>query len=97
MSQTFKQFIQSYDKDTIQDIADHGCASACVSDMIYYQETAALYDKHCEELHDVLDDFKDNFGEWPDYVVNNLGSVSLFKNAVVWLVAEIYAQEAVNV
>ena len=96
MSNTFKQLIQSYDQDTIQEIAGHGCASACVSGMIYYQETTALYDTHCEELHDVLADFKDNFGEWPDYVVNNLGEVSLFKNAVVWFVAEIYAQEAIN-
>lgn len=94
--QTFKQFIQSYEQDTLQAIADHGCASACVSGMIYYQETTDLYDRYCVELHEALDDFKDNFGEWPDYVINNLGCVSLFKNAVVWFVAEIYAQGAIN-
>lgn len=98
MSQsTFKQFIAQYDTDTLQDIAGHGCASACVSGMIYYQETADLYDLHCVELHEALNEYKENFGEWPQYVTDNLGYVSLFKNAIVWFVAEMYAQEAVNV
>jgi hypothetical protein len=95
-NQTFKQFIQSYDQDTIQDIADHGCASACVSGMIYYQETTDLYDLHCVELHEALDEYKECMGEWPSYVTDNLGCASLFKNSVVWLVAEIYAQELTN-
>lgn len=93
---TFKHFITEYDQDTLQDIAEHGCASACISGMIYYQETTDLYDRHCVELHEALDEYKENFGEWPSYVTDNLGCASLFKNAVVWLVAEIYAQEAVN-
>lgn len=92
---TFKELIAEYDTDTLESIADHGCASACVSGMIYYQETSDLYDRHCVELHEALDDYKECVGEWPKYVTDNLGCVSLFKNAVVWFVAEVYAQSIV--
>ena len=94
MSQfTFKNFIQSYDQDTLQSIAKYGCASACVKGLIYYQETAELYDNYCVELHEAVDGYKECFGEWPKYIIDNLGCASLFKNAVVWFVAEMYAQE----
>ena len=94
-TQTFKQWVSEYDQDTLHDIATHGCSGG-VAGMIYYQETGDLYDRHCVELHEVLENYKENFGEWPEYIINELGCATTFKNAVVWFVAEVYAQELVE-
>jgi len=32
-------------------------------------------------------------GEYPDYIIKHLDSATSFKNAVVWFVAEWYADE----
>ena len=61
--------------------------------MIYYNQTNDLYDKYCEELHDVLGNYIEEIGCAPDYIVQYLGDVVGFKNAMVWFVAEVYAQE----
>ena len=40
----FKDYLlNTYDKEDIKTIAEHGCASACCSGIIYYRETADLY------------------------------------------------------
>lgn len=94
MTQTFKQWmIDQYDQEELYTITEHGCISGCAGGLVYYSETCDLYDKHAEELHDALNDYKDSHGEWPAYVIENLGSVISFKNAVVWFVAELYAYE----
>ena len=96
MSQdTFKQWIAEYQQDTLNDITTHGCSGG-VSGMIYYQETNDLYDRYCVELHEAIDEYKQCVGEWPEYITNELGCSTTFKNAVVWFVAELYAQQLIN-
>jgi hypothetical protein len=46
-----------------------------------------------DELHDIISEYKEMTGEMPDYIVKNLYSGTQFKNAVVWFVAEWYADE----
>lgn len=97
MSNTFKQFIiNSYDAQELQEIAEHGCASGCAHGLIYYSDTVKAYEEHKDSLHAMLQDYKDNFGEWPSYITDNLGDYTQFANTVVWLCAEIVAQETVN-
>jgi hypothetical protein len=92
--QSFKQWmIDNYTPEELQDIARQGCISGAASGLIYYRETVAAYDKYGEELHDVISDYRENYGEYPPYVVDALSSIDGFKNAVVWFVAEVYAQE----
>lgn len=94
MSNTFKQWmIDHYEIEELYTITEHGCISGCAGGLIYYSETCDIYDKFSNELHDALNDYKDQMGEWPSYVTENLGSVISFKNAVVWFVAEVYAYE----
>ena len=94
---TFKQWLKdTYDHTDLQAIAEHGCQSGVAGGMIYYHETCALYDKHAEELHDMLYEHEQNFGDMPQYVIENLGCIKGFKNAVVWFCAEVLAQDMTN-
>lgn len=91
---TFKEWMhKSYDSEDFFSIAEHGCVSGCASGLIYYSETTALYDKYCDELHKVLGEWIDMTGEAPEYITKHLDSASSFKNAMVWFVAEFYADE----
>jgi hypothetical protein len=95
-TQNFKQWMKdTYDREELETIAQHGCQSG-VGGMIYYSETCALYDKHAEEMHDMIYEYKENFGDFPQYIIEELGCFTGFKNAVVWLCAEMIAQEMTN-
>jgi hypothetical protein len=98
MTKTFKQWMSDqYDTDTLNEIATHGCISGIASGLIYYTETTAIYEQYAEELHAAYGDYVSEVGEPVAYVVENMGEVSMFKNALVWFVAELYAQELTNV
>jgi hypothetical protein len=93
---TFKEFITSYDIEELQAIAEHGCASAAPGGMIYYSETTDLYNQHCNELHEVIGEWVDEIGFIPEYIAENIGDASTFKNGIVWAVAEYYANDILN-
>jgi hypothetical protein len=97
MSNTFKQWmIERYEAEELNEISMHGCVTGCAHGLIYYTETSAIYDQYAEELHRVYGDYVSEIGEPVSYVVENMGEVSMFKNALVWFVAELYVQELVN-
>jgi hypothetical protein len=94
---TFKEYIVStYEQDELKDIAEHGCASAAPGGMIYYSETTALYNQHCDELHEVIGEWVDEIGFIPEYIAENIGDAQTFKNSIVWAVAEYYANDILN-
>ena len=91
--QTFGNWMKSsYDREELEDIARYGCSGG-IGGMIYYHETNALYDLHAEELHDMIYEYEQSTGEMPRYVIDELGCLTGFKNAVVWFCAELMAQE----
>lgn len=93
MNNAFTQWLQdNYTQNELADMANHGCTGG-VGGMIYYTETEELYKRFSSELHDILDNFKDQVGEWPDYVVRELGHYPSFCNSVVWFCSEFIAQE----
>lgn len=93
---TFKQFLaDTYSVDVLKEISEHGCASYAPGEMIYYSETCALYDLHCEELHEVIGYWTDEIGFLPNYILEHIGDAKSFKNAIVWVVAEYYANEMI--
>lgn len=95
---TFLQWMENqYDQDELQDIAMHGCASVCAGGLIYYSETSAIYDIFADELHEQITQFQSDIGEagLPEYITSNFTPVYSFKNAVVWFVAELYANQLV--
>jgi len=93
MQNEFKTWLKdNYSHNELADIANHGCAGG-FGGMIYYRETEAIYRKYAHELHDILAEYKDNVGNYPDYVTDELGHFPSFANAVVWLCSEMVAQE----
>lgn len=88
----------NYTIEELNDIATHGCVSGCAGTMIYYEDTTNLYNEFTRELHDVLASEIENFGECPRFITEALGSgsPSVFRNAMVWFVAETYAFQLVN-
>ena len=93
MQNEFKQWlIDNYSHNELADIANHGCSGG-VGGMIYYKETEAIYRKFAPELHDILAEYQDQVGNFPDYVIDDLGHFPSFANSVVWLCSEMVAQE----
>jgi hypothetical protein len=93
MKQTFKQWMHStYDRAELKEIAECGCICG-IHSMTYYSETCALYDLHADELHDLVYNYEQENGIVPAYIVDHLGYLTGFKNAMVWFAAECYAQE----
>lgn len=93
MENEFKTWLKdNYSQNELADIANHGCSGG-VGGMIYYNQTEGIYKKYTQELHDILAEYKDNVGNYPDYVIDELGHFSSFANAVVWLCSEMVAQE----
>lgn len=98
MTNQFKQWLKdTYDRQELQEISQYGCESGVAGGMIYYSETCALYDKHAEELHNVIWQYEQDTGVLPEYIIKHLGDLTGFKNAMVWFVAEVYAQEMTSV
>jgi trehalose-6-phosphatase len=89
----FQEFIiDKYDLQELQDIAKHGCENVAPHGMITYIETKNLYDNYAIDLHAILAHYKEEFGEYPNSVLECLGCGILFYNSVVWFCAEYVAQ-----
>lgn len=88
---TFEQYLtDNYNTEELQDIARHGCQGG-VPGMIYYAETTEIYQRFASDLHDILDTFISEQGYFPEFISKNIGSKSLFYNAMVWFCAEVIA------
>lgn len=93
MKNQFKQWmIETYSHNEMADMANHGCAGG-VGGMIYYTETANLYKRFSEELHEIVAEYHDAVGQWPNYVADEMGDFVRFANAMVWFCAEWVANE----
>jgi hypothetical protein len=91
---TFKQYLlDTYTSDELKDIAEYGCESGLAHTMIYYTDTNALYELHCDELHETLGNLIDDIGFVPQFITNHIGDSVCFKNAMVWTIAEYYAND----
>ena len=92
---TFKQWMQAqYEPQELKEIAEHGCASAAPGGMIYYTETTDLYNRFAEDLHDIVGDYMQSTGQDDlKYLSDNLGDAVQFRNAMVWLCAELVAYD----
>ena len=93
---SFYDFMKSYDIETLQAITEQGCINGVAGGLIYYSETNDLYDQFAHELHEQLGKWIDEIGETPDFITKELGFCSGFKNAMVWFVAEQYANNIIQ-
>lgn len=93
MSNTFKQHMaETYSHNELADMANHG-ANTGHHGLIWTTDLVGLYDKHAEALHSILADYKDEVGEFPQYVIDHMDDANQFKCAVVYFAAEWVAYE----
>ena len=84
-----------YTIEELNDIVEHGCASGCASNHIYYTDTVSFYDEH---ESDICDYITDAIGS--EYLTetfdNNEGMLTGYKNDIVWTFIELYAMELID-
>ena len=88
----FYDFIKSYDIEDVRTMAEHGCMGG-IRGMTYYTETSAIYDEYANELHALVGCMKQEFGAFPAFIADSIGTSACFKYAMVWFCAEVVAQE----
>ena len=95
LAPTFIDFLKQYSREDLVTMAEHGCEGG-IPDMIWYEETTAIYNQYDDELHEIYDNLVDEFGQAPEFIQESLGSVRRFKNAMVWFCAEVMSQTLVK-
>ena len=68
---------------TIEDIINHGCASGIVPALVYYSDTEAFFDRHADEIFDLYNEAKAEYGEM---------NIELSRNNLAWFGFETMAQ-----
>ena len=101
MAVEFKQdsildwLLETQDKSTIEDVTRHGCSGGTISELIYYADTSAFYEKYKEEIWRRLSDMADDLG--CDSILHlivtfngskEVGSDLQLRNLLAWWAAE---------
>ena len=55
----------------IKDILQYGCVSGCVSSQIYYRDTQIFFDDHQDQIFDLYNDLKSEYGDFMKEVNSN--------------------------
>ena len=84
-----------YTIDELNDIVEHGCASGCASNHIYYKDTVSFTDTYYPEITDYI---RDSIGSefLTEIFDNNEGSLTGYKNDLCWTFIELYAMELID-
>ena len=96
---SIKDWLKQGEKDEsflISDIAKHGCSGG-VPGLTYYNETAAFYDAHEDEVWQELTDAADAAGILNGAMLYNIcknpDDLTTLKNDLAWFAVEVCAQE----
>ena len=106
MAVKFKQdsildwLLETQDKSTIKDVVQHGCSGGSITELIYYADTSAFYEKYQDEIWRRLGDMADDLGEdsIPHLIstfngAKDVGSPLQLKNLLAWWAAEDVCRE----
>ena len=95
MNDATKEILSTYDKETMEEIAGHGCASGVCFKHIYYGDTISFNDKYEDEI---VDYFRDNYDA--DFLVtlfkNADGYLRHYKNDVAWAYIEAISVDVIS-
>ena len=101
MAVEFKQdsildwLLETQERSTIEDVTRHGCSGGTISELIYYADTSAFYEKYKEEIWRRLSDMADDLG--CDSILHlivtfngskEVGSDLQLRNVLAWWAAE---------
>ena len=84
-----------YTIEELNDIVEHGCASGCAHQHIYYADNVSFYDEY---EHSIVDYITDAIGSefLTETFDNNEGHLIGYKNDIVWTFIELYAMELID-
>ena len=84
-----------YTIEELNDIVEHGCASGCASNHIYYADTVSFFDRYSDDICDYI---RDAIGSefLTETFDNNEGNLRGYKNDIVWTFIELYAMELID-
>ena len=84
-----------YTIEELNDIVEHGCASGCAHQHIYYSDNVSFYNKYED---DIVEYITDAIGSefLTETFDNNEGSLTGYKNDIVWTFVELYAMELID-
>ena len=74
---------------TVEELVTYGCQSGVVSALITYSDTELFFDKHANEIFELVEDMKQEG-------IINMNSFELSKNNLAWFAFETIAQEIYN-
>ena len=81
--------------DELNDIVEHGCASGCAHQHIYYSDTNSFFDEYDYEIVEYV---RNSIGS--EFITetfdNNEGNLTGYKNDIVWTFIELYAMELID-
>ena len=87
--------LETQERSTIKDVVQHGCSGGTISELIYYADTSAFYEKYKEEIWQRLSDMADALGcdSILHLIVTFNGSKEVgrhlqLKNLLAWWAAE---------
>lgn len=60
----------------IDNVLLHGCASGIVTELIYYKDTKEFFKEHCEEIFELLEDVRGEFGDYPRFEELNCNNLA---------------------
>ena len=92
--------LDTQERSTIEDVTRHGCSGGTISELIYYADTSAFYEKYKEEIWRRLSDMADDLG--CDSILHliatfngakEVGSPLQLKNLLAWWAAEDVCRE----
>ena len=96
MTQSPFEVIQNaYTIEELNDIVEHGCASGCAHQNIYYRDNISFFDEYCDDISDYI---RDAIGSefLTETFDNNEGNLTGYKNDIVWTFIELYAMELID-
>ena len=90
-----EKILQTYNKEELKEIADHGCQSGVCTEHIYYGDTIQFYETFETSI---LDELVLNYGY---DLLNDLfkeanADLTVYKNHVVWAFIEMIAIQSVE-
>ena len=96
---SIRQWLEAtQEKETIEDVVQHGCSGGTISELIYYADTSAFYQKYQDEIWDKLDNTRADMGL--DSILKliatfhgNVSSDLQLQNLLAWWAAKITCQE----
>tara|TARA_Y100001970_G_scaffold29170_1_gene36007 strand:+ start:1004 stop:1342 length:339 start_codon:yes stop_codon:yes gene_type:complete len=95
MENAFDSIKDSYTIEELNDIVEHGCASGCAHQHIYYSDNVSFYDNYSD---DIVEYITDAIGS--EFLTqtfdNNEGNLTGYKNDIVWTFIELYAMELID-